>query len=130
MDITLCPLFLDAASGYETIGDDGPALFSAVDQLDAFARSHKLRSPKDFLSLNDADRHELQRLGLDTSELQEEKWFEPDQGVAALRALASALRAHTVAIADPTEVLEELERLAKELASCEPGIRFRLTLAT
>jgi hypothetical protein len=130
MGASFCAVFEAAVPPHGTLGGDNPALLRRQRRLDRLAAGAGLTPLGTFESYDPADAADY--LGEDAelpADLPPVQWFPAVDGLAAVRALAAYLAAHPDSVSGQSEVVAELEGLARELADAErAGVRFRFAV--
>lgn len=130
MGASFCTVFEAVVSPHGTIGGDNPALLRRQRRLDRLATDAGLTPLGAFESYDPVavadylDEGDAPPVGLPPV-----RWFKAADGLAAVQALVMHLSANRDQISNPAEVVDELKRIAAELADAERvGVRFRFAV--
>jgi hypothetical protein len=128
MSVSFSVVFESGVPPHGTLGADHGALARHKDALDQLADENGLVPLSAFESYDPEDAADF----LDEEELAvlpDAQWFDPTEGLAAVRALARYLRSHIGAVADLEDVLADMTGIEEECADAEKaGVRFRFAI--
>jgi hypothetical protein len=128
MSVSFSVVFESEVPPHGTLGADHGAVACHKEALDQLADENGLVPLGAFESYDPEDAADF----LDEEELAvlpEAQWFDPAEGLTAVRALVQYLRSHLAAVPDQDEVLAEMTGIEEECADAErAGVRFRFAI--
>jgi hypothetical protein len=128
MSVSFSVVFESEVPPHGTLGADHGVLARHKEALDQLADENGLVPLGAFESYDPEDAAAF----LDEEELAvlpDAQWFDPAEGLKAVRALAQYLRSHREAVPDQDEALAELAGIEGECADAETaGTRFRFAI--
>jgi hypothetical protein len=128
MSVSFSVVFESEVPPHGSLGADHVALARHKEALDQLAEENGLVPLSAFESYDPEDAAEF----LDEEELAvlpDAQWFEPSEGLTAVRALIDFLRSHVDSVPDPDEVLADMSSVEGECADAEKaGVRFRFAI--
>ena len=120
MGISLSVAFKKMLPGAGTLGSDHVDLGDNIHRVDGVLKRAKLTELQSFLSADPAEMAELLGLDEDDPSLPPVQWFDPADGLAAVRAAIGHLEANANALHGKRDgVLEELRDVEHELTLAE-----------
>jgi hypothetical protein len=133
MGASFSVVFQKKVRPFGRLGADHTELVRAQKKLDALAEVHGLVSLGRFESYGPEDVADQLRVAQGwvdlPADLPPEEWFDPAEGLAAVRALLAHLRAHPSELRDSGPVLADLEGIEAELAlALRRGVQFHFAV--
>lgn len=127
MGISLCAVFDQEVPPHGTLGGDNLTLGGGLGRLDKVLAAAGLPMLGDYLSADPAEVADL--LGGEVGEGDLPQWFDPAEGLKAVRAAAEHLRSNPKAISRSAAALQELGSLDEELtAAAAQGAKFHFAV--